>query len=134
MKLNNMKTPEGSRQVRRRVGRGLGSGLGKTSGKGYKGQKARSGASINPLFEGGQIPLYKRLPIRGFSNDRFRTVYAVVNLGDLNCFDEGTVITPALLKEAGIPDGVINCISGEGPIVGQALARHKGVQYRKFAG
>ncbi len=130
MKLNNLKTPEGSRHVGRRVGRGLGSGLGKTSGRGYKGQKARSGASINPLFEGGQIPLYKRLPIRGFSNDKFRTVYAVVNLGDLNCFEEGTVITPALLKEAGIVKKQLDGIK----VLGSGELEHKyTIQANKFS-
>lgn len=102
MKLNELKVPAGSRQERRRVGRGVGSGLGKTSGRGYKGQKARSGASINPVFEGGQLPLYRRLPKRGFSNDRFKIVYAVVNIEDLNRFEDGTTVTPALLKETGL--------------------------------
>ena len=101
MKLNELRTPEGSRQERRRVGRGVGSGLGKTSGRGYKGQKARSGGSINPVFEGGQLPLYRRLPKRGFSNAKFKIVYAVVNVEDLNRFEDGTVVTPALLKETG---------------------------------
>lgn len=88
--------------LKKRVGRGSGSGLGKTSGRGQKGQKARSGGSINPVFEGGQLPLYRRLPKRGFTNDKFRTRYAVINLDELNRFEEGTVVTPALLKETGI--------------------------------
>lgn len=102
MKLNELRTPEGSRQERRRVGRGVGSGLGKTSGRGYKGQKARSGGSINPVFEGGQLPLYRRLPKRGFTNALFKTTYATINVEDLNVFEDGTVVTPALLKDKGI--------------------------------
>ena len=99
MKLHELEKNIGAKQSKKRVGRGPGSGLGKTSGKGQKGQKARSGASINPVFEGGQLPLYRRLPKRGFSNYLFKTEYAVINLSDLNKFDNGTVVTPALLKE-----------------------------------
>ena len=102
MKLNELKSNPGSRQAKKIVGRGPGSGLGKTSGKGHKGQNARSGGGVNPVFEGGQLPLYRRLPKRGFSNAKFKVEYAVINLSDLNCFDEGTVITPELLKETGI--------------------------------
>ena len=107
MKLHELKKNEGATFARKRVGHGPGSGLGKTSGKGHKGQKARSGASINPVFEGGQTPLYRRLhkrrlPKRGFSNSEFKTVYAVINLSDLNRFEDGTVVTPALLKEVGL--------------------------------
>jgi large subunit ribosomal protein L15 len=101
MKLNNlMKSPE--TKTRKRVGRGNGSGLGKTAGTGEKGQKSRSGVSISPWFEGGQTPLYRRIPKRGFNNARFRTEYAVVNLSDLNKFNDGDVVTPALLREKGI--------------------------------
>ena len=82
-------------------GRGPGSGLGKTSGKGHKGQNARSGGGVRPVFEGGQLPLYRRLPKRGFSNYDFKTKYAVINVSDLNMFEDGTVVTPALLKEIG---------------------------------
>ena len=102
MKLNELQRNIGATQKKKRVGRGSGSGLGKTSGRGQKGQKARSGGSINPVFEGGQLPLYRRIPKRGFKNARFKTVYAVVNLSDLNKFEEGTVITPALLKDTGL--------------------------------
>lgn len=87
---------------RKRVGRGPGSGMGKTSTRGEKGQKARSGASISPWFQGGQSALYRRLPKRGFNNARFATIYSVVNLSDLNRFNDGDVVTPALLKEAGL--------------------------------
>lgn len=102
MKLHELEKNIGATQTKKRVGRGPGSGLGKTSGRGQKGQKARSGGSINPVFEGGQLPLYRRLPKRGFSNDRFKTQYATINVEDLNIFEDGTVITPALLKEMGI--------------------------------
>ena len=102
MKLHELEKNIGATKRKKRVGRGPGSGLGKTSGRGQKGQKARSGVSINPVFEGGQLPLYRRLPKRGFTNAKFKTVYAVINLEDLNCFEDGTVVTPALLKDAGI--------------------------------
>ena len=102
MELNELKKFEGATHSRKRVGRGPGSGLGKTSGRGENGQKSRSGASISPVFEGGQLPLYRRLPKRGFSNYLFKTEYAVINISDLNKFDNGTVVTPALLKEKGI--------------------------------
>ena len=99
MKLHELEKNIGATHAKKRVGRGSGSGLGKTSGKGQKGQKARSGGSINPVFEGGQLPLFRRIPKRGFKNYNFRTRYAVINLDSLNRFDEGTVVTPALLKE-----------------------------------
>jgi len=102
MKLNELQRNIGATHAKKRIGRGPGSGLGKTSGKGQKGQKARSGASINPVFEGGQLPLYRRIPKRGFKNARFKTVYGVVNLADLNKFEDGTVVTPALLKDTGL--------------------------------
>ena len=101
MKLNQLvKSPE--TKVTKRVGRGPGSGMGKTSTRGQKGQKSRSGVSIKPWFEGGQTPLYRRVPKRGFNNARFRTEYAVINLSDLNRFNDGDVVTPALLREKGI--------------------------------
>lgn len=102
MKLNCMYAPEGARQTRKRVGRGPGSGLGKTSGKGHKGQNARSGGGVRPGFEGGQLPLFRRLPKRGFKNAMFKTSYAVINLSDLDKFEEGAVVTPELLKEMGL--------------------------------
>ncbi len=101
MKLENLcKTPEA--KSRKRVGRGPGSGMGKTSTRGENGQKSRSGASISAWFEGGQSPLYRRIPKRGFNNARFRTEFATINLSDLNKFNDGDVITPELLKEKGI--------------------------------
>lgn len=102
MKLHELEQNIGATHKKKRVGRGSGSGLGKTCGRGQKGQKARSGGSINPVFEGGQLPLYRRIPKRGFSNARFKTEYATVNIGELNIFEDGTVVTPALLKETGI--------------------------------
>ncbi|HWQ69717.1 MAG TPA: 50S ribosomal protein L15 [Patescibacteria group bacterium] len=98
MKLHELKPPAGASRRRKRVGRGTGSGHGKTSGRGEKGQKARSGAHIHPWFEGGQLPLHRRVPKRGFTN-RFRKVYATVNLQDLERFEPGTKITPGLLQE-----------------------------------
>ena len=99
MKLNELET---LKKDRKRRGRGPGSGNGKTSGKGQKGQKSRSGAKINPVFEGGQTPLFRTLHIRGFSNARFKVRYATINLSDLNVFNDGDVVTPELLKEKGI--------------------------------
>ena len=102
MKLENLtKAPEA--KAKKRVGRGPGSGLGKTSGRGQKGQKSRSGVSIKPWFQGGQAPLYRRIPKRGFNNARFREEFAVINLADLNrFFKDGDVVTPEVLKERGI--------------------------------
>ncbi|MCL6548107.1 MAG: 50S ribosomal protein L15 [Alicyclobacillus sp.] len=99
MKLHELKPAPGSRKARKRVGRGTSSGHGKTSTRGHKGQWARSGGGVRPGFEGGQTPLFRRLPKRGFTNAPFKKEYAVVNLGDLNRFPEGTVVTPELLKE-----------------------------------
>lgn len=95
--LNNLEAKD-----RKRIGRGPGSGNGKTAGKGHKGQNARSGGGVRPGFEGGQLPLYRRLSKRGFNNYNFRTVYATVNVSDLGIFDEGTVVTVELLKEVGL--------------------------------
>jgi large subunit ribosomal protein L15 len=101
MKLHELKPAEGSRKERKRLGRGIGSGQGKTAGKGHKGQNARSGGGVRPGFEGGQTPLFQRLPKRGFTNIN-RKDYAVVNLDALNRFEDGTEVTPALLIETGI--------------------------------
>ena len=102
MKLHELEKNIGATHAKKRVGRGSGSGLGKTSGRGQKGQKALSGGSINPVFEGGQLPLYRRIPKRGFKNAKFKTVYATINVEDLNVFEDGTVVTPALLKDTGL--------------------------------
>ena len=100
MKLNELQNLNA--KTRKRVGRGAGSGLGKTSGKGHKGQNARSGGGVRPGFEGGQLPLFRRLSKRGFNNYNFRTVYATVNVGDLERFEEGTTVTKELLIEVGL--------------------------------
>ena len=91
MKLNELKPAEGSAKAVWRKGRGAGSGNGKTAGKGHKGQNARSGGGVRPGFEGGQLPLYRKLPKRGFTN-RFATNYAIVNVSDLNVFENGAVV------------------------------------------
>lgn len=96
MKMHDLGPAYGSKTSTKRVGRGIGSGLGKTAGAGHKGQKARSGGSIRRGFEGGQTPLYRRIPKRGFKN-RFATEYAVVNVSDLEKFDNGTVVNAELL-------------------------------------
>lgn len=116
MKLHELKPAEGSRHERKRVGRGIGSGHGKTAGKGHKGQNARSGGGVRLGFEGGQNPLARRLPKRGFKNIN-RKEYAIVSLDALNRFAEGTVVTPELLKETGVVsalrDGVKILANGE---------------------
>jgi large subunit ribosomal protein L15 len=101
MKLHELKPAQGSRKERNRVGRGTGSGNGKTAGRGTKGQNSRSGGGVRLGFEGGQTPLFRRLPKRGFTNVN-RKDYAVVNIDTLNRFEEGTEITPELLIESGI--------------------------------
>ena len=130
MKLHELEKNIAATHAKKRVGRGSGSGLGKTSGRGQKGQKARSGGSINPVFEGGQLPLYRRLPKRGFSNYPFKKEYAVINLSDLNVFEDGTVVTPALLKERGIVKKQLSGIKvlGEGQ-----LEKKLTVQAHKFS-
>jgi large subunit ribosomal protein L15 len=101
MKLHELKAVEGARHSRKRVGRGTGSGHGKTSCKGHKGQNARSGGGVRPGFEGGQTPLFKRLPKRGFTNVNHKE-YATVNVEDLNLFENGTVVTIENLQEKGL--------------------------------
>jgi large subunit ribosomal protein L15 len=101
MKLHELAPAAGSTTAAKRLGRGVGSGLGKTSGKGHKGAKARSGGGKRPGFEGGQMPLYRRVPKKGFTNI-FRLEYAEVNVGQLEVFTEGTVVNTELLKAAGI--------------------------------
>jgi large subunit ribosomal protein L15 len=101
MKLNELKPVEGARHYKKRVGRGSGSGMGKTATRGHKGQNARSGGGVRPAFEGGQTPLFKRLPKRGFTNIN-RIDYAVINVEDLNCFEAGTVVDTALLQAKGL--------------------------------
>ncbi len=104
MKLHELKPAEGSRSNRKRVGRGVGSGHGKTSGRGAKGQNARSGGGVRPGFEGGQMPIHRRLPKRGFTNI-FKTRIAIVNIRDLNRFASGTLVDEVALREAGLVKG-----------------------------
>jgi len=101
MKLNELRPPKGARKKRKRIGRGEGSGHGGTSTKGHKGRKARSGGTISPGFEGGQMPLQRRLPKRGFTNPS-RKEWTVVNLGDLTAFPEGAVVDVESLKSSGL--------------------------------
>ncbi|MCC3358901.1 50S ribosomal protein L15 [Bacillus sp. REN16] len=101
MKLHELQATEGSRKTRNRVGRGTGSGNGKTAGRGHKGQNSRSGGGVRPGFEGGQMPLFQRLPKRGFTNIN-RKDFAIVNLETLNRFEDGTEVTPELLIETGV--------------------------------
>lgn len=105
MRLHELGPAPGAKQVRKRVGRGIGSGLGKTSGKGHKGQKARSGGGKGPEFEGGQNPIAKRLPKRGFTSI-FKKEYALVDLADLELFEAGSIVSPESLADAGLVRGV----------------------------
>ena len=115
MQLNTIKPAEGSKKAARRVGRGIGSGNGKTAGRGHKGQNARSGGGVRLGFEGGQTPLFRRLPKRGFTNIN-RKEFTIVNLSTLNRFEDGTEVTPELLLETGVisklNDGVKILASG----------------------
>jgi large subunit ribosomal protein L15 len=117
LKLNNIGAPRGATRNRRRRGRGHASGLGKTSGRGHKGQKSRSGGGVPPWFEGGQMPLNRRVPKRGFTNI-FRTVFQIVNLEDLERFDAGTEVDAEVLARAGLirrPDRPVKLL-GKGTI------------------
>jgi large subunit ribosomal protein L15 len=118
MRLHTLKNVKGAVHRRKRVGCGEGSGHGKTSGKGGKGQTARSGGSIRPGFEGGQMPLYRKLPHRGFNNYNFRTSYAVVNVGDLAQLDASvTEVNVDVLAQAGlVRDGALLKILGNGEV------------------
>ncbi|WP_144781376.1 50S ribosomal protein L15 [Macrococcoides caseolyticum] len=129
MKLHEMKPVEGARKERNRVGRGMASGNGKTSGRGHKGQKARSGGGVRLGFEGGQLPLFRRLPKRGFTNIN-RKDYAIVNLDQLNLFEDGTEITPALLIETGV---VSNEKSGIKVLGNGELSKKLTVKAHKFS-
>jgi len=129
MKLHELKPAEGAKKAPFRKGRGHGSGNGKTAGRGHKGQNARSGGGVRIGFEGGQMPLYRRIPKRGFNNKLFATQYAEINVSDLNIFDDGTVVTQELLVEKGlvkkIYDGVKVLGDGE-------LTKKLTVQAAKF--
>ena len=102
MYIHELKNADGARASKKRLGRGLGSGIGKTSGKGHKGQNARSGGGVRPGFEGGQNPLYRRLPVKGFSNAKFKKVYSTVNVSSLNIFEANTEVDAYKLLESGI--------------------------------
>ena len=130
MKLHELEKNIGATHAKKRVGRGSGSGLGKTSGRGQKGQKARSGGGVNPVFEGGQLPLYRRIPKRGFKNAMFKTRYAVINVEELNVFEDGTVVSPALLKEAGI---IKNQLDGVKVLGNGKLEKKLTIQANKFS-
>ena len=104
MKLHELSPPEGARRPRKRIGRGVGSGAGKTAGRGSKGQNSRSGGGVRPGFEGGQMPLHRRLPKRGFTNI-FKKRIAAVNIRDLNRFESGSVVDEAALMRAGLVKG-----------------------------
>jgi len=118
MKLHELSPAEGSVKENFRKGRGAGSGNGKTAGKGHKGQNARSGGGVRPGFEGGQLPLYRKLPKRGFNNYRFGKKYAVINVQSLNKFNDGEVVDCAALLSAGIIHNVFDGVKvlGEGEI------------------
>lgn len=130
MKLHELEAlPEA--KAKKRVGRGPGSGMGKTSTRGQKGQKSRSGASIAPWFQGGQTPLYRRIPKRGFNNARFTTRYATINVGDLNKhFNDGDVVTPEILKEKGI---IKNQLSGVKVLANGTIEKKLTVKANRFS-
>lgn len=129
MKLHELKPVSGARHSKKRVGRGTGSGLGKTSGKGHKGQNARSGGGVRPGFEGGQTPLFKRLPKRGFTNVS-RKEYAIVNVEDLNQFRKNSTVTIEKLQEKGLVKKEFNGIK----ILGNGkLEKSLTVQAHKFS-
>ena len=102
MYIHELKNADGARTSKKRLGRGIGSGIGKTSGKGHKGQNARSGGGVRPGFEGGQTPVYRRLPIKGFTNAQFKKVYSIVNVSDLNRFEANTEVDAVKLLESGL--------------------------------
>ena len=118
MKLHELSPAEGSVKENYRKGRGAGSGNGKTAGKGHKGQNARSGGGVRPGFEGGQLPLYRKLPKRGFNNYRFGKKYAIINVQSLNKFNDGEVVDAAALLSARMIDNVFDGVKvlGEGDI------------------
>jgi large subunit ribosomal protein L15 len=130
MKLHELEKNIGATHRAKRKGIGRGSGNGKTSGRGQKGQNSRSGGGVRANFEGGQIPLYRRLPKRGFSNAKFKTTYAVINVSDLNKFEDGTVVTPALLKESGL---LKNQLDGVKVLGNGTLEKKLTIQANKFS-
>ena len=127
MKLHELSPAEGSVKENFRKGRGAGSGNGKTAGKGHKGQNARSGGGVRPGFEGGQLPLYRKLPKRGFNNARFGKQYAVINVESLNKFNDGDVVDFATLLAAGVVNKVFDGIKvlGEGELTKKLTVKAK---------
>ena len=127
MKLHELKPAEGSRKDATRVGRGTGSGCGKTSGRGHKGQKSRSGGGVRPGFEGGQMPIYRRLPKRGFKNI-WRKEYAEVNVAQLNIFDDDTTVDAVALVETGILKNVLDGVRilGDGELTKKLNVKAQG--------
>ena len=127
MKLNELKPADGARKDKTRLGRGTGSGCGKTSGRGHKGQKSRSGGGVRPGFEGGQMPIYRRLPKRGFKNI-WRKEYAEVNVEQLNVFDDGMTVDAVALVEMGILKNVYDGVRilGNGSLKKQLKVRAQG--------
>lgn len=127
MKLHELKPTDGARKDRTRVGRGTGSGCGKTSGKGHKGQKARSGGGVRPGFEGGQMPIYRRLPKRGFKNI-WRKEYAEVNVSTLNVFDDDMTVDAVALVEVGILKNVLDGVRilGDGELTKKLTVKAQG--------
>ena len=126
-KIHDLSPKKGSTQESFRKGRGAGSGNGKTAGKGHKGQNARSGGGVRPGFEGGQLPLYRKLPKRGFNNARFGTKYAVINVGSLNKFNDGDVVDNAALLMNGLIDSVADGVKilGEGELTKKLTVQAK---------
>ena len=129
MKLHELKKPEGSTRARKRVGRGTGSGLGTTSGRGMNGQNSRSGGGTRLGFEGGQMPLYRRLPKRGFTN-HWKKEYVGGNVEKLNCFADGATVTSQLIIDAGLAKQVSACVKILG---GGELKKNLTVQAEKFS-
>ena len=127
MKLHELSPAEGSVKENFRKGRGAGSGNGKTAGKGHKGQNARSGGGVRPGFEGGQLPLYRKLPKRGFNNYRFAKKYAVINVNALNKFDDGEVVDSAALLAKGLVSNIFDGVKilGEGEITKKLTVKAK---------
>ena len=127
MKLHELKPADGARQDKVRVGRGTGSGCGKTSGRGHKGQKSRSGGGVRPGFEGGQMPIYRRLPKRGFKNV-WRKEYAEVNVETLNVFDDGMTVDAVALVEMGILKNVLDGVRilGDGELTKKLTVKAQG--------
>ena len=127
MKLHELSPQEGSVKERFRTGRGAGSGNGKTAGKGHKGQNARSGGGVRPGFEGGQLPLYRKLPKRGFNNARFGKQYSVINVEALNKFNDGDVVDSAALLLKGVINSVCDGVKvlGEGELTKKLTVKAK---------